>query len=347
MNATIAVALFVGAWLYVRNVSPPQKLASARRGDVKVETKEVETLAAVAAARKSSKKKVAASKVSAGAAKKDKVDKPVDKPADKPVDKPVAKPVDKPMVKHPDGAEAAAPFGMSKEEREDLLEELNELSPSEKAALLESWGGLTPEALAEAPPSTSDLDASLRGYREEMASLMYKAAYVEMDEAAQGVLVDRMRELKELTALQAELLELSRAEDFEVAQQAARRADRAAALSTPGAFATKRGAARCAPCAPIGGAHTLGGDSGAASTAAAAAAAAMAAAAAAAMGASSGSRAATAASCACAHCGAAETTGGSVSLKACSRCKAVEYCSRECQVAHWKAGRHKAVCKRV
>ena len=46
----------------------------------------------------------------------------------------------------------------------------------------------------------------------------------------------------------------------------------------------------------------------------------------------------------CAHCGAAETAGGSVALKPCSRCKAVVYCGRECQAAHWKAGGHRAVC---
>ena len=47
----------------------------------------------------------------------------------------------------------------------------------------------------------------------------------------------------------------------------------------------------------------------------------------------------------CAQCGAAETAGGSVALKPCSRCKAVVYCSRECHATHWKAGGHKAVCK--
>ena len=47
----------------------------------------------------------------------------------------------------------------------------------------------------------------------------------------------------------------------------------------------------------------------------------------------------------CAHCGSAETAGGSVALKPCSRCKAVVYCGRECQAAHWKAGGHRAVCK--
>jgi hypothetical protein len=31
-------------------------------------------------------------------------------------------------------------------------------------------------------------------------------------------------------------------------------------------------------------------------------------------------------------------------LHRCTRCKAVSYCSKQCQVAHWKAG-HKQVCK--
>jgi len=42
----------------------------------------------------------------------------------------------------------------------------------------------------------------------------------------------------------------------------------------------------------------------------------------------------------CARCGVA----GPV-LKACARCKAVVYCSRECQAAHWKAG-HKGSCSK-
>jgi len=48
---------------------------------------------------------------------------------------------------------------------------------------------------------------------------------------------------------------------------------------------------------------------------------------------------------ACAQCGAAETAGGNVALKPCSRCKAAVYCGRECQAAHWKAGGHREVCK--
>jgi len=46
----------------------------------------------------------------------------------------------------------------------------------------------------------------------------------------------------------------------------------------------------------------------------------------------------------CANCGAAEGSElGQKTHKPCSRCKVTFYCSRDCQVAHWKAG-HKAVC---
>ena len=44
----------------------------------------------------------------------------------------------------------------------------------------------------------------------------------------------------------------------------------------------------------------------------------------------------------CASCGA-ESGPGAAALKPCSRCKAVSYCGKECQRAHWKAG-HKAAC---
>eukprot|EP00884_Botryococcus_braunii_P005689 jgi/Botrbrau1/15120/Bobra.320_1s0004.1 len=44
---------------------------------------------------------------------------------------------------------------------------------------------------------------------------------------------------------------------------------------------------------------------------------------------------------ACAACGIAG--GGSMKLWECSKCKAVQYCGRDCQAAHWPA--HKLVCK--
>jgi len=40
----------------------------------------------------------------------------------------------------------------------------------------------------------------------------------------------------------------------------------------------------------------------------------------------------------CANCGDVAPT-----LRTCSRCKVVSYCSKECQVAHWKLG-HKVAC---
>jgi hypothetical protein len=45
----------------------------------------------------------------------------------------------------------------------------------------------------------------------------------------------------------------------------------------------------------------------------------------------------------CTNCAA--TVG--VTLKACSRCKLVQYCSRACQVQHWKQGGHKRFCVAV
>ena len=51
----------------------------------------------------------------------------------------------------------------------------------------------------------------------------------------------------------------------------------------------------------------------------------------------------------CARCGAAPAETGEAELeapsamKACGRCRLVAYCSRECQVAHWK--KHKGSCQ--
>jgi hypothetical protein len=44
----------------------------------------------------------------------------------------------------------------------------------------------------------------------------------------------------------------------------------------------------------------------------------------------------------CANCG--QPSRDNKQLKACARCKAFHYCSKKCQVEHWKAG-HKVDCK--
>ncbi|PRW50921.1 hypothetical protein C2E21_5461 [Chlorella sorokiniana] len=43
---------------------------------------------------------------------------------------------------------------------------------------------------------------------------------------------------------------------------------------------------------------------------------------------------------ACTHC-----KRGALHLRKCAACRSVAYCCRECQVAHWKEGRHKRECK--
>ena len=43
----------------------------------------------------------------------------------------------------------------------------------------------------------------------------------------------------------------------------------------------------------------------------------------------------------CSHCGIVSSQRA---LRKCSRCKAVAYCGRDCQVAHWS--KHKCVCKK-
>jgi hypothetical protein len=45
----------------------------------------------------------------------------------------------------------------------------------------------------------------------------------------------------------------------------------------------------------------------------------------------------------CANCQSNDLVGSSA-LKKCSRCQLVEYCSRECQIQHWKSGGHKLNC---
>jgi hypothetical protein len=42
-------------------------------------------------------------------------------------------------------------------------------------------------------------------------------------------------------------------------------------------------------------------------------------------------------------CAACQKSEADCELKSCARCKVVKYCSRDCQVGHWKA--HKAICK--
>ena len=47
----------------------------------------------------------------------------------------------------------------------------------------------------------------------------------------------------------------------------------------------------------------------------------------------------------CAFCGAREGHQGAA-LSKCTRCKATSYCSKPCQLAHWRAG-HKVQCVRL
>jgi len=44
---------------------------------------------------------------------------------------------------------------------------------------------------------------------------------------------------------------------------------------------------------------------------------------------------------ACDNCGS--SSNGTILMKACSRCRLVHYCSKECQIIHWKSG-HKKTC---
>ena len=53
--------------------------------------------------------------------------------------------------------------------------------------------------------------------------------------------------------------------------------------------------------------------------------------------------------CACPECphkGALAAAGGRLDMKKCAKCKQVFYCSRECQVAHWKSG-HRRECEQL
>ena len=46
----------------------------------------------------------------------------------------------------------------------------------------------------------------------------------------------------------------------------------------------------------------------------------------------------------CIGCGSKKATGDEPYTKRCAQCKAAYYCSKECQVGHWKSG-HKEVCE--
>ena len=48
----------------------------------------------------------------------------------------------------------------------------------------------------------------------------------------------------------------------------------------------------------------------------------------------------------CANCAAPEEHA-EVTLRHCSRCKLVQYCSTECQAQHWKSGGHRKNCVAV
>ena len=46
----------------------------------------------------------------------------------------------------------------------------------------------------------------------------------------------------------------------------------------------------------------------------------------------------------CANCSSTQSTDGREALQVCTRCKAVSYCGRPCQIQHWKEGGHKQFC---
>jgi len=83
----------------------------------------------------------------------------------------------------------------SRLEREDLADELPELSAKERDDMLQSWESMN---LAERDftPSRKDLDEQLERAKSEMAACMYRAAYEELSESEANSLVVKMRELK-------------------------------------------------------------------------------------------------------------------------------------------------------
>ena len=77
-----------------------------------------------------------------------------------------------------------------------------------------------------------------------MASLMYDAAYKDLGKDGESKLVSRMRELKEITELEAELLDLQILEDFQLSRQKQKKGGRQAGGNLPAEKLT------CLPCGP-------------------------------------------------------------------------------------------------
>ena len=111
--------------------------------------------------------------------------------------------------------EAALPsetmaFGGSPSEQQELLEELGELSPADRAALKSAWSELpTQELLHE--PTEMEMELNLSTYRKELTALLHKAAYEELQsQEEEQILVKRISELRELVSLTTELLEMEK-----------------------------------------------------------------------------------------------------------------------------------------
>ena len=113
------------------------------------------------------------------------------------------------------GAASEDLFGATESERHELLNELTELSPKEKEDLLQSWGQFSSDDLA-ASPSTTQLQASHKEHREELASLKYRAVENPQNERRSEGLVARGHELTELIALEQELLTMQEEEDIQI-----------------------------------------------------------------------------------------------------------------------------------
>jgi hypothetical protein len=85
-------------------------------------------------------------------------------------------------------------FGALKTEREELIEELKELTKEEKEVLLAEWDKMSPDQLKG--PSLLELETQLSSHRKELSGLVYQAAYDSMDEAETNQLVARIKDLK-------------------------------------------------------------------------------------------------------------------------------------------------------